>query len=186
MAPPTLRFADLVRLLTRPSRAVVLIDGGSGSGKSVFAGRLADAWPRGVQVVSLDALYPGWDGLAAGSAAVPALTRPDAPGYRAWDWAAAAPGRVVPLDPRVDLIVEGCGALTPPNRRLATAGVWLDLDASQRRLRALARDGETFAPHWERWAAQERAHWAANRPADLADVVVAGERITTRHLDWAE
>ena len=35
--------------------------------------------------------------------------------------------------------------------------VWLQLPEAQRRRRALARDGEIYRPHWERWAAQEDA-----------------------------
>ena len=50
------------------SNPVVLIDGRSGSGKTTLARKLVARWPlRGrVQLVALDSIYPGWDGLADG------------------------------------------------------------------------------------------------------------------------
>lgn len=163
-------------------RAVVLIDGASGSGKTTLADELAQRWPgpagRPVRVVHLDAFYPGWGGLAAGSAMVAeTVLRERDPGYRRWDWHARRPAEWVPLDPTDSLIVEGCGALTPANRALATAGIWVVGNPAERKRRALARDGEVFAPHWEEWAAQERAHWRAHRPRELADWWFVGGRL---------
>lgn len=162
------------RLAASGTRPVVLIDGGAGSGKTTFALRLAEHWPdpTGVQVVSLDELYPGWDGLAAGSAAVPDLI--SGTGFRTWDWEQDQPGPVRELDPAKALIVEGCGALTPASRALAGLAIWIELDAGTRRRLALARDGAQFAGHWDDWAAQEAAHWSADRPRELADLVLAG------------
>ncbi|MBA3907794.1 MAG: hypothetical protein H0X35_14075 [Pseudonocardiales bacterium] len=36
--------------------------------------------------------------------------------------------------------------------------------------RAIERDGATYASHWDRWATQEWAHFAADRTRDRADV----------------
>ena len=38
--------------------------------------------------------------------------------------------------------------------------------------RGIARDGEAYRPHWERWARQEDALFAADRTRDRADVVL--------------
>jgi hypothetical protein len=51
---------------------------------------------------------------------------------------------------------------------LSDIRVWLESPETSRRVRALARDGDTYRPHWERWGAQERAHLAADDPARLA------------------
>lgn len=160
----------LERLVEGDARPVVLIDGGAGSGKTTLAGALAAAWPGEVQVVGLDELYPGWGGLAAGSASVPEVIT--GTGFRTWDWAAGRPGRWRTLDASVPLIVEGCGALTPASRPLAGLALWLEVDEATRRHRALDRDGATFAAHWDDWAAQEAAHWLTDHPRDLADLVL--------------
>jgi cytidylate kinase len=51
--------------------------------------------------------------------------------------------------------------------------IWLEAPDSVRKNRALERDGETFAPHWERWAAQEDAMLASEHTKDRADLVIA-------------
>lgn len=167
----------LPRLLALGDRPVVLVDGGSGSGKSTLARALADAWPGGATLVRLDDLYPGWDGLEAGSAQVHAhVLAPRAAGrparWRRWDWVANRPAEWQPVDAELPLVVEGSGVLSTANAALADFAVWIELDEPTRKQRALARDGDAYKPHWERWAAQERAFAERERPAELADLVI--------------
>lgn len=163
------------RLVAGSTRPVVLIDGGAGSGKTTLGRSLAENWPDelGVQVISLDDTYQGWGGMAAASAAVPELIT--GPGYRRWDWERDQPDGWCSLETSLALIVEGCGAITPGSRPLAGLAIWLELDEPHRRRRALERDGATFAAHWDEWAAQEYAHWQADRPWTLADLIIAGD-----------
>ena len=63
------------------------------------------------------------------------------------------------------LVVEGVGAGAAPGLL-----IWMDAPEEVRYRRAMDRDGATYAPYWTRWAAQERAHFAADRTADRADV----------------
>jgi hypothetical protein len=180
VAEQVAEFERLVELAAATARPVVLIDGGSGAGKTSLGERLAPA--LGAQLVSLDALYPGWDGLEAGSAAVVAtVLRERDPGWTGWDWAAERPAGWHPVDPALPLVVEGCGALSAAARARATLGVWVELDAAERRRRALARDGARYEPHWDRWAAQERAFWAREHPQTLADVVFLPPQRDQRH-----
>lgn len=152
-------------------RPVVLVDGRSGSGKTTLASELVSGW-EGAQLVRLDDVYPGWDGLEAGSLQVATgMLAASGPGWREWDWQAGRPGAWHPLDPLRPLVVEGAGALSRRNRSLATFGIWVETDADLRKQRALARDGEAYAPHWERWAAQEAAFIAREHPEALADLV---------------
>ncbi len=149
----------------------ILIDGRSGSGKTELAASLVDAMP-GAQLVRLDDLYPGWDGLDAGSAAVPSILLHHR--WRAWDWRRGTPGVCHDLDPARPIVVEGVGAVTARSRPLADAAIWVQLDDQTRKARALARDGDTYAPHWDRWAAQELAFIARENPGDRAGLVIDG------------
>lgn len=156
---------------------VTLVDGRSGSGKTTWATALAAA--EGATLLSLDDVYPGWDGLETAEAhMLEHVLRPFAAGeparYRRWDWAAERPADWVAVDARRPLVVEGCGALSAAARALADRGVWVELDDARRRERALARDGEAFRPHWQRWAAQEEQHAALHDPRRWADEIVDG------------
>ena len=133
---------------------VVTIDGYSGSGKSTLAAalvRLVNGW----QVLHLDDWYPGWDGLAAGAdiarRIAADLRAGRASSYEAWDWENGRTGAMISV-PLAPTIIEGCGAIDAE----ADLSVWIaDPGEDERRSRALARDGQTYAPHWQRWADQD-------------------------------
>lgn len=173
-------------LRARPPR-VVLVDGRSGSGKTTIAGALVpllgDALGDPAELLRVEDLYPGWDGLAAGAAAVPAALRTGR--YRRYDWIAGAFAEERGIERGRPLVIEGCGALSAENLTAArawTAGtgagavlpVWIELPAEERRRRALARDGETFRPYWDRWASQEDALAARTHPIALAREILHG------------
>ena len=133
---------------------VVTIDGYSGSGKSTLAAALARL-VNGWQVLHLDDWYPGWDGLAAGARIARRiaadLREGRAPSYEAWDWEAGETGATIRV-PLAPTIIEGCGAIEAD----ADLAIWIaDPGEDERRSRALARDGQTYAPHWRRWADQD-------------------------------
>ncbi len=159
---------------------VVIVDGRSGAGKTSLVRALVARWPGGgrVQSVALDAIYPGWDGLQAGvDTARDLVLTPHARGeigvWQRWDWEAGEYSEAHAVDPSLPLIVEGAGALQPSTAGLADVRVWLEAPTASRRRRALARDGETYRPHWEQWAAQEERHIERDAPQSLADHVFA-------------
>ncbi|MEJ1087603.1 hypothetical protein WDU99_04670 [Microbacterium sp. Mu-80] len=161
------------------SNPVVLIDGRSGAGKSSLAARLIASWPlhAPVQLLALDSVYPGWDGLERGSELVRTEVlvphgRDRIGIWRRWDWEHHTEAEAHAVDPALGLIVEGCGALTPASAALADVTVWVDGPAGSRRNRALERDGEVFRANWDRWAAQEEAHIDRHDPQGLATVTV--------------
>ena len=133
---------------------VVTIDGYSGSGKSTLAAalvRLVNGW----QVLHLDDWYPGWDGLAAGAdiarRIAADLRAGRASSYEAWNWENGTTGATIRV-PLAPTIIEGCGAIEAE----ADLAIWIaDPGEDERRHRALARDGQTYAPHWRRWADQD-------------------------------
>jgi energy-coupling factor transporter ATP-binding protein EcfA2 len=175
--PAAARAAALLRLIQAADRPVVLIDGGSGSGKTTLAAAVAPA--LGAQLVRLDDIYPGWDGLDAASEHVREFVLdPVRPRWRRWDWVHGAPAEWHDLDPSLPLVVEGSGSLSRANRAAATWGIWVDLDAPTRKARALDRDGEVYARHWDRWAAQERRFAAREHPSALADVVLGDDVVS--------
>ena len=139
---------------TRPGVPVVTIDGYSGSGKSTLAAALAPLLP-GWQVLHLDDWYPGWDGLEAGAdiarRIAADLRAGRASSYEAWDWENSITGATIRV-PLAPTIIEGCGAIEAE----ADLTIWIaDPGEDERRSRALARDGQTYAPHWRRWADQD-------------------------------
>jgi uridine kinase len=173
-----LEVDDVVRRLPATAAGTVLIDGRSGSGKSSLADRLAAVWRDSV-VVRLDDVYPGWDGLAWAAEHIRVeLLAPRAAGrvgrWRRWDWTVGAAAEWHTVEPGGRLIVEGVGALTAATRALADLGIWVDTPDAERKRRALERDGDTYRPHWDRWAAQEDAFIARHRPHTVADLVIGG------------
>jgi energy-coupling factor transporter ATP-binding protein EcfA2 len=161
------------------SNPVVLIDGRSGAGKSSLARMLVAHWPLAgrVQLIALDSLYPGWDGLEAGvETAREQILVPHARGligvWQRWDWQLDQPAEAHAVDPSLPLIVEGAGLLTPSTARLGDIRLWLESPVVSRRHRALTRDGDTYRPHWERWARQEQRHVEEDEPMRFATHVI--------------
>jgi uridine kinase len=154
---------------------VVAVDGRSGAGKSMFADALSVE--LGAAVVSLEQLYDGWDGLERGvGLLVSDVLQPLAAGRTAYvpsyDWVSRTWGDPTPLKPPEVLIVEGVGAGARGAAVYESVLVWLESAGNVRKQRALARDGDTFAPFWDMWAAQEDALLAREHTPERADIVI--------------
>ena len=112
------------------------------------------------QIVHMDDLYPGWDGLAAAVDLVTTdvlehLSRGDDGAFRRWDWMAGKRAEVVDVPATEWIVLEGVGSGSASCRPHLAALAWLEADRYIRMARGIARDGEAFRPHWERWALQE-------------------------------
>lgn len=180
-------FVDLLTWLQElPPRAVVAVDGPSGSGKTDLVAHLQRqlARSRRVVVVHLDDVYPGWDGLEAAVRLVAERTvRPwvaarssnVAAVVPVWDWARDTPGTPRPVPDGDLMLLDGVGsgasALSPWVRGV----VWLEAPEEVRQQRAFARDGDTYRPHWRRWAQQEQEHFGRERTRERADWVLSSE-----------
>ncbi len=161
------------------SNPVVLIDGRAGAGKTTLSRLVAANWPLTgrPQLIALDSLYPGWDGLDAGvERALHDILRPHARGllstWRRWDWELQTEAEAHAVTPALGVVVEGCGALNSATARLADVRVWVESPTASRKHRALERDGDGFRPHWDRWAAQEDRHIERDAPRELASLTV--------------
>ncbi|MDO5635582.1 MAG: NUDIX domain-containing protein [Micrococcus sp.] len=154
---------------------IVAIDGPSGSGKTVLGAALAR--DLGGVLVQMDDLFPGWDGLAAAPGllteqVLAPVRRGERAAYRRWDWHRDEWGEEVEVPPTALLVVEGCGSSVGPAAEHLDVAVWVEADTAVRMRRGLDRDGETYRPHWERWAAQEEALFAADGTRERADVLL--------------
>lgn len=159
---------------------VLALDGRSGSGKTVLSGLVTSELVRrgvGCTVVHLDDLYPGWSGLAAAlprlcAEVLAPLREGRTSRFTSWDWYADRPGAVREVPATEVVVVEGVGSGATACGALVDLVVWLEVRTQVRRRRALGRDGETFAAHWDGWATQEDAVFAARGGAGRADAVL--------------
>jgi para-aminobenzoate synthetase len=163
----------------------VAVDGRSGSGKTSLAAELSDA--LSAPVVAVEDLYGGWDGLERGvDVLVSEVLEPLAAGRIAlvprYDWIAAGWDTPWPLEPPKLLIVEGVGAGAQRAAAYESVLIWMEAPASVRKKRALDRDGETFAPYWDAWAAHEDEMLARERTPQRADLILSSGRVPLGRL----
>jgi uridine kinase len=174
------RWADAVLPHVIPPGSITLIDGRSGVGKSTFASvveRTAHDAGHPVTLIRAESIYPGWDGLdeAARIIAEQIVEPLRLTGHAAWptyDWATKSVGATATASLGRPVIIEGCGALTRASAAHATYRIWLEGEPTVRQARALARDGETYRPHWQRWARQEERLLKRESSPALADVTI--------------
>lgn len=182
--PPSEEHVAAVVALARAAESacgpvVVALDGPSGAGKTTLARGVEDALgPLGaVAVLHMDHLYPGWDGLAQAPALLTTqvlepLARGEHAAYRLWSWVRDGWAGTREVPPCDYLVVEGCGSSVGPARAYAAVSVFVDAEPSLRMRRGLERDGEAYRPHWQRWADQETALFAADATRQQADLVL--------------
>lgn len=155
---------------------VVAIDGPSGSGKTTLAKGVSEA--LGAPVVHMDHIFPGWDGLADAvgllvTQVLEPLARGERAAYRIWDWATDEWGGTAQVPETDLLVIEGCASSVGPAGEYAAVRVWLEAPLEERMRRGLARDGEAFRPHWERWAAQEAELFTRDGTREKAHLVLS-------------
>ena len=170
------RLVDLVswRQPACGGTLVVAVDGPSGAGKTDLSEALARA-TRG-HLLQLEDVYPGWHGLERTppmiAAALESIAVGEMGSVQRWDWVEDRPGSELPVPPAPLLILDGVGSGAAVIRPYLSVLVWVEAPADVRKRRALARDGETYAPFWEVWAEQEWGHFVAQQTRGHADVIV--------------
>ncbi|QKJ24740.1 ATP-binding protein [Aquiluna borgnonia] len=179
----TKRVLSLVEKKLTP---VILIDGRAASGKSSLAkelkNRLFKELEQAPRVIHMDDLYPGWEGLEAGSHyLVRQILSPLAKGeiahWQIWNWEQSKRGN--PAEPGdghrefeggTPLIVEGCGALSRASSELADLRIFLEADDQLRKQRWQERDQGRFDDYWAIWAAQEDVFYQQEKSESLAEI----------------
>ncbi len=165
---------------TRGAR-IIGIDGPSGAGKTTFADVLAEEvhlrTETRPQIVHMDDLYPGWDGLREAISLVVTLvleplSRGDDGRFRRWDWEAGERCEIIHVPAAGWVVLEGVGSGSRRCRPHLASLAWLEADREVRLARGIERDGEAFRPHWERWAVQEEQLFAAEDTRSHATVIL--------------
>lgn len=177
--------ASVLRQPPRLGRTrLVGVDGPSGAGKTVFAGRLAGALRQeagiDVPVVNTDDLLDGWgDQITFWPRLEEWVLAPLRAGkyvrYRRYDWYA---GRFsdtwVPVAPGPVVVLEGVTAARAVIRPELSRSVFVTAPPALCLKRTLARDGAQLRPYLEVWQRGERRHFAADGTAEHADLLVDG------------
>lgn len=158
------------------STRVLAVDGPSGAGKSLLSQRLCAALGD-APVVRMDDVYPGWDGLEEGVARVVdgvlvPLSHGRTAQLRRYDWVQERDGEPYDVPAAPVVVLEGCGAGAGPCRPYLSLLVWVEAAEAVRYDRAMARDGESYRPHWSRWADQERVHFEREGTRARADLLL--------------
>ncbi len=182
MSPAPSTAASIVALaLDRPPTLgggrLVCVDGPAGSGKTTLAAAIAELVP-GARVVHMDDLYAGWSGLEDVDLQLAGLLRPLGEGragtYQRYDWPTERFTESVVVAPGPMLVLEGVGSGAAEFNDLVTVLVWVEAPDDVRMARGIERDGDVFAPHWEKWARDEARLFVRERTRERADVVVDG------------
>ena len=162
-----------------PAPVIIAIDGRSGAGKTTLAIELAARLREHhkVSLFHLEDIYPGWNGLMAGieryaTTVLAPLHRGETAEWVSWDWRAHYDGEVRSTRPAEIVLVEGVGAAAAAARPFLSAAIWAESPEADRRQRALARDGGSYEPYWDQWAAQEEEWLAGDDAPAYADVRV--------------
>ncbi|MFE2043607.1 uridine kinase [Streptomyces sp. NPDC059477] len=154
---------------------LIAVDGHAGSGKTTFAGLLAEAL-GGAPVLHLDDIAShaelfGWTGRLLDQVIAP-LARGEDARYSPYDWHARAFGtpRALPVAPVV--IVEGVGAGRRALRPYLARLLWLDVPHGTAWARGRTRDGAEQREFWAGWVAAEQRHFAEDPSRPYAEALV--------------
>ncbi|WP_026819506.1 aminodeoxychorismate synthase component I [Arthrobacter castelli] len=158
---------------------IIAVDGRSGAGKTTLSLELASGLRthHSVSLFHLEDIYPGWDGLQAGVGAyrdwvlTPVYHGTDAR-WKPWNWEAGRHGATRLLHASEIVIVEGVGAAHRAARSMVDVVIWCSATDDERKERALRRDGDLFAPFWDRWAEQEAELLAGDDVPAASDLLV--------------
>ncbi|MFC8365871.1 uridine kinase [Streptomyces griseorubiginosus] len=154
---------------------LVGVDGHAGSGKSTFAGQLAEAL-GGAPVLHLDDIAShdelfGWTGRLLREVITP-LGRGETARYAPYDWHTRRFGPSRHLPPAPVVLVEGVGAGRRALRPHLACLLWMELPREESWARGRSRDGVEQREFWEEWVLAEQRHFAEDPSRPFADALV--------------
>ncbi|RPF39438.1 hypothetical protein EDD96_3175 [Streptomyces sp. Ag109_G2-6] len=154
---------------------VIGVDGHAGSGKSTFAGRLAEAL-GGAPVLHLDdvashaELFGWWERLRTQVVEPLAAGRPARWAPYDWDRRRFGPEQV--LEPAPVLLVEGVGAGRRALRPYLARLLWMETPRETSWGRGRERDGRELSAFWDGWERAELAHFSDDPSRPFAHTLV--------------
>ena len=166
---------------------LVLIDGRAAAGKSLFANQLAELYfqseKQAARVISMDDLYPGWEGLASGSIylltqILTPLSQGRTANWQVWNWAENKRGANDAVNGHREfsggtaLIVEGCGSISRLTSEIADITIWVEADFQIRKSRFNQRDSGKFDSYFSIWSAQEDEFYEKEKSLELAQLII--------------
>ncbi|MFC7467021.1 uridine kinase [Actinomadura keratinilytica] len=154
---------------------LVAVDGHAGSGKTTFAGRLAEALGR-APVLHLDDLATheepfAWTVRLREQVLAP-LSRGEEAHYRPYDWHRRAFGPPRPLAGRPGGPARRGGRGPRAVRPVLARLLWMEVDAGTAHGRGKERDGAEQAAFWRGWVPAERRHFTSDPSRPFADTLV--------------
>ncbi|CAB4543561.1 MAG: ATP-binding protein [Actinobacteria bacterium] len=162
---------------------IVLVDGRAASGKSTFALELAARYfqvdKQAARVISMDDLYPGWEGLADGSIyllrhVLMPLSQGKTASWQIWNWEKGERGGDDAMNGHREfsggtaLIIEGCGSISRLTSDLADITIWIDSDDATRKERFNKRDQGKFDEFFGLWSVQEDEFYERENSRELS------------------
>ncbi|MFE4638731.1 uridine kinase [Streptomyces sp. NPDC056773] len=154
---------------------LVGIDGHAGSGKSTFAGVLAEAL-GGAPVLHLDDVASHeelfeWVGRLRAQVLEP-LAAGRAAHWAPYDWVERRFGPERVLEPGPVLLVEGVGAGRRALRPYLARLLWMETPRAKSWGRGRDRDGRELSDFWDGWERAELAHFSDDPSRPFADTLV--------------
>jgi uridine kinase len=160
---------------------LIAVDGRSGSGKTTIGDRLAAE--LNAPILHLDELYEGWQGLPGVADLLHEwIARPLLEGrparWRPYHWDDGTRGEWRTIKPSPVLVLEGCGAGSPPVRDHLALLIWVEVadDVREERLRARP-DWDDYLKHYRSWADAESELLQRDHTPGHADVVVHNDHL---------
>lgn len=169
-------YTQLVAHVRKAPAPTFLIDGPSGSGKTTLSNVIETQWNSAVklQVVHMDDLYPGWEGLAEASTMVLRMLQQRAEGedthWQRYDWHKKEHAEWHSVDAGEPLLIEGCGSMPLGADAFSQARIWCDAPVEVRKTRALSRGEEDFESHWDQWEELYSEFALVNNPQSIATI----------------
>ena len=172
-------FQRLIEKQESGKLPIVLIDGRAAAGKSLFANKLAELYfqseKQAARVISMDDLYPGWEGLASGSIyLLTQILTPLSQGKRADNKRGAidAVNGHREFSGGTALIVEGCGSISRLTSEIGDITIWVEADFQIRKKRFNQRDSGKFDGYFSIWSAQEDEFYEKEKSLELAQLII--------------